>query len=55
MDYYESAIGVIITRSRALLELEKHGCQDIVVEEFFEDLGDKEEYDAQEVLDWLGY
>tara|TARA_R100001509_G_scaffold58992_2_gene32532 strand:+ start:414 stop:575 length:162 start_codon:yes stop_codon:yes gene_type:complete len=53
MDYYESAIGVIITRSRALLELARHGCEDI--KEFFEDLGDKEEYDAQEVLIWLGY
>jgi len=53
MDYYQSAIGVIITRSRALLELARHGCEDI--EEFFEDLGDKEEYDAQEVLIWLGY
>jgi len=53
MDYYESAEDIIITRSRALLELARHGCEDI--EEFFEDLGDKEEYNAQEVLIWLGY
>jgi len=53
MDYYESAEDIIITRSRALLELARHGCEDI--EEFLEDLGDKEEYDAQAVLIWLGY
>ncbi len=53
MDYYESAEDIIITRARALRELELHHCGDI--EEFFEDLGDKEEYNAQEVLIWLGY
>ena len=53
MDYYESAEGLTITRERALLELEMHHCEDI--EQFFDDLGDKEEYQAQEVLDWLGY
>lgn len=53
MDYYESAEDIIITRSRALRELKLHNCEDI--EEFFDDLGDKEEYDAQEVLIWLGY
>ena len=53
MDYYESAEGLTITRERALLELARHHCEDI--EQFFDDLGDKEEYQAQDVLDWLGY
>ena len=53
MDYYESAEDTIITRERALLELARHYCEDI--EQFFEDLGDREHYEAQEVLVWLGY
>lgn len=53
MDYYESAEDIIITRERALLELARHHCKDI--EQFFDDLGDREEYQAQDVLDWLGY
>ena len=53
MDYYESAKDIIITRERALLELARHYCEDI--ERFFDDLGDRESYDAQEVLVWLGY
>ena len=53
MDYYESAKDTIITRERALLELARHHCEDI--DQFFDDLGDRESYDAQEVLVWLGY
>ena len=53
MDYYDSAEDIIITRERALQELKNHNCEDF--EEFFKDLGDKQEYDAQQVLVWLGY
>ncbi len=53
MDYYESAEDLTITRERALLELARHNCEDI--EQFFDDLGDREEYNAQSVLIWLGY
>ena len=53
MDYYESAEDTIITRERALQEVRNHNCEDF--EEFFEDLGDREYYDAQSVLIWLGY
>ena len=53
MDYYDSAEDIIITRERALQELKNHSCEDF--EEFFKDLGDKQEYDAQQVLVWLGY
>lgn len=53
MTYYESAEGEVITRSRALQELRRHGITDTA--EFFDDLGDKGYYTAQSVLDWLGY
>ena len=53
MDYYESAENVTITRDRALQEIRNHNLENF--EEFFEDLGDKKEYYAQDVLDWLGY
>ena len=51
--YYESAIGEMITKQRAFLELEKHGIEDY--SEFLDDVGDKLEYLATDVLDWLGY
>ena len=53
MDYYESAEDLTITRDRALQELRDHSCEDFG--EFIADLGDREEYSAQSVLDWLGY
>jgi len=53
IDYYESAEDLTITRERALQELRDHNCEDF--QEFFDDLGDREEYNAQSVLIWLGY
>mgnify|MGYP006242731631 CR=1 FL=1 len=56
MDYYNSAEDISITQDRALQELAKHGItsnEDIL--EFFADMGEHQEYDAQEVLIWLGY
>ena len=53
MNYYESAEGITITKERALKELSNHGVCDIA--EFFDDLGDKDNYNAQAVLAWLGY
>lgn len=53
MTYYDSAEGETITKVRALLELHNHGITD--PDEFFEDMGDRDNYDAQEVLIWLGY
>ena len=52
-DYYNSAEGLTITRERACQELKAHGLVDL--KEFFDELGDKETYLAQDVLDWLGY
>lgn len=56
MDYFESAEGITITKARALKELARHGVDhpsDLA--QFIADCGDRAEYDAQEVLGWLGY
>jgi len=55
-DYYESAEGMMISRDRALREIKSHGLDfEDNLKEFFEELGDKNIYSAQDVLDWLGY
>lgn len=61
--YYESAEGVTISHKRALQELYEHGIGKLSInegygdsiEEFYNDLGKHAEYDAQAVLNWLGY
>lgn len=53
LTYYESADGIIITRRRAIKELIAHGITDTT--EFDQELGIHETYDAQLVLEWLGY
>ena len=52
MDYYESAEGMTISKERAKKEIVKHGSS---WEEFVEDNGEHESYDAQAVLAWIGY
>ena len=52
MDYYESAEGMTISKERAKKEIKKHGSS---WSEFLLDNPEKDEYDAQEVLAWLGY
>jgi hypothetical protein len=55
--YYDSAEDLTITQERAFEELAKHGCQDIhqFILDMGDNMGDKEEYNAQKVLEWLGY
>lgn len=55
--YYESAEDVQISRKRALKEIGAHGHYLCTMDaaQFFEECGDRESYDAQEVLNWLGY
>jgi len=54
--YYDSAYGVDIDQDRAIQELKAHGItSEEELQKFFDDLGDKEGYAAQDVLDWLGY
>jgi len=65
-DYYDSAEGLTISRERAIQELINHGCipqdngdfadtREGDFCEFFNEMGDHAEYDAQAVLQWLGY
>ncbi len=56
LTYYESAEDVMISKERALAELKLHNMtNDDEISEFLNDCGDKQEYNAQSVLVWLGY
>ena len=56
MTYYESAEDIKITKKRAFQELKHHGIEHVDdIDTFLKDLGNKPEYDAQEVLRWLGH
>ena len=55
MTYYESSTGITITRKRALQEIKNHGLGYSDFEDFMSEYGDKAEYQAQDVLNWLGY
>lgn len=52
-DYFESAKNTPIRKKRALLELKRHHIHDPT--EFYQELGDRDIYRAQEVLRFLGY
>lgn len=54
MTYFESAKGVMITRDRAFKELIDHGMKD-EIDTFIKDMGDRQQYAARDVLQWLGY
>ncbi len=52
---YEDAMycGAVVSRKEAELEIIKgHGCS---FDEFLQECGDREEYEAADVLIWLGY
>lgn len=51
---YEEACDAEVTREEARQEIAKHDV-DGGFEAFLRDVGDKETYSGQEVLDWLGY
>lgn len=53
--YYESAIGVEISRRRALGLLAEHGIVGGDVRDFDDEIGVFDSYLATTVLDWLGY
>lgn len=54
--YLDSAEGYMISRDRALYELKQHGLEDPEDHAlFFAELGMADEYDAGDVLRWLGY
>ena len=51
---YEEACDAEVTREEARLEIAKHDV-DGGFESFVQEVGDRETYTGQEVLDWLGY
>ena len=57
MTYYDSAEGITITRERAFQELEAHGhpLDFRGLREFFRECGNAPRYNAQRVLEFLGY
>lgn len=54
MDYFESAEDETINKDRALYELKRHGVESETAQ-FLAEIGDKAVYNAQDVLQWLGY
>lgn len=55
MTYFESAEGERVSRKGAINLLRKHGIPEVDHALFFSEMGEKEDYDAQDVLRWLGY
>lgn len=56
MDYYSSAEGLTITHKRAIKELADHNFKSVEdIEEFYYFCGEKDSYNAQDVLAFLGY
>ena len=55
MTNYESAEGKTMTFERVELEFKRNGQTQEDLEQFIEDFGLRPLYDAQEVLEWLGY
>lgn len=53
--YYESAAGETMTKERTMKVLHNHCMGKGEVQSFLTDMGDKEEYNKQKVMDWLGY
>jgi hypothetical protein len=51
-DSYEEAVEAEVSADEARREIEKHGLE---WQEFLNDVGMKDLYTGQEVLDWLGY
>lgn len=49
---YSDACEMTITRAEAEAEVRRH---DGNFAEFLADVGDREEYEGREILDWLGY
>jgi hypothetical protein len=48
----EDALECTVTRKEAIAEIKKHG---VPIEEFFDEVGDRPEYQGSDVLHWLGY
>lgn len=51
MNYWEALIATV-SKAEAKQEIERHACD---FDEFLQEVGDREEYEGSEILDWLGY
>tara|TARA_R110002126_G_scaffold69118_5_gene174844 strand:+ start:205 stop:366 length:162 start_codon:yes stop_codon:yes gene_type:complete len=51
-DYFDSIAGEIVSKNTVRKMLKEH---DAYMAELIEDLGDKDEYEADDVIGWLGY
>ena len=49
---YDDAIAATVTKREAIAEIKAHGLDP---QDFFDEVGKKEEYIGLEVLSWLGY
>jgi hypothetical protein len=49
---YDDAIESVVTRREAIAEIKAHGLDP---QDFFDEVGRKEEYIGLDVLSWLGY
>jgi len=49
---YDDAIEATVTRREAMREIKAHGLDP---QDFFDEVGRKEEYIGLDVLSWLGY
>jgi len=54
MDYYDSSEGLVISKQRTIQEIAEHNASS-EIDDFYSIYGLKEEYNAQDVLNWLGY
>ena len=52
IDNYEEALEITLTALQAKREVEKHN---LSFNDFTNEIGDKESYTGEEVLNWLGY
>lgn len=54
--YIETAEGYVLNAAQARREIcVVHGQDEAAWQEFLDDAGEREQYDATEVLEWLGY
>lgn len=49
---YDDAVVAIVSKAEAVAEIRRHG-QDPA--EFFDEIGERDQYVGHEILDWLGY
>lgn len=52
MSNYEDALEATVTKAQAIREVRRHS---VSVDEFLQEVGDKETYVGREILQYLGY